>query len=195
MNLSQSFASNYFVFFENFVSLCEPLINSWFDVPTNHMFMFILFVSASVFLGCISPVSILNLETQIRDLVKQPEHPKIIKTWNTDIPNFANYLVFVKFIRVWLVTVHLCGWYRLHSKLWEIKKKYFFFHFSSPLMYNHTTSTQLYYKYLQNLQRLHARYAQSAKTTELSLRNTARKTLDKNAVLAYLTNPMRLSAD
>ena len=136
------------------------------------MFIFILFVSASVFLGCISPVSILDLETQIRDLVKQPEHPQIIKTWNTDIPSFANYLVFVKFTWVWLVTVHLCGWYRLHSKLWEIKQ-IFFFHFSSPLMYNHTTSSQLYYKYLQNIQRLHAKYAKSVKTTELNLRNTA----------------------
>ena len=56
--------------------------------------------------------------------------------------------------------------------------------FFSPLMYNHTTSGQLYYKYLQNLQRLHARYTQSAKTTELNLRNTARKTLEKNAMLA-----------
>ena len=53
---------------------------------------------------------------------------------------------------------------------------YFFFHFFSPLMYNHTTSSQLYYKYLQNLQRLMAKYAQSAKTTKLDLRNTARKT-------------------
>ena len=51
-------------------------------------------------------------------------------------------------------------------------------------MYNHTTSSQLYYKYLQNLQRLHARYAKSAKTTELNLRNIARETLDKNAMLA-----------
>ena len=49
-------------------------------------------------------------------------------------------------------------------------------------MYNHTTSSQLYYKYLQNLQRLHAKYAQSSKTTELNLRNTARKTLEKNAM-------------
>ena len=51
-------------------------------------------------------------------------------------------------------------------------------------MYNHTTSSQLYYKYLQNLQRLHAKYAQSAKTTECSLRNTAGKTLDKSVMLA-----------
>ena len=56
-------------------------------------------------------------------------------------------------------------------------------------MYNHPTSSQLYYKYLQNLQRLHARYAQSAKTTELNLRNTARKTLDKNAMLALSPKP------
>ena len=61
--------------------------------------------------------------------------------------------------------------------------------FFSPLMYNHTTSSQLYCKYLQNLQRLHVRYAQSAKTTELNLRNTARKTLDKNAMLALSPKP------
>ena len=56
-------------------------------------------------------------------------------------------------------------------------------------MYNHTTSSQLYYKYLQNLERLHAKYAQSAKTTELNLRNTARKTLGKNAMLALSPKP------
>ena len=54
-------------------------------------------------------------------------------------------------------------------------------------MYSHTTSSQLYYKYLQKLQRLHAK-----KITEFNLRNTARKTLDKNAMLA---NPICLSAD
>ena len=64
-----------------------------------------------------------------------------------------------------------------------------FYHFFSPLMYNHTTSSQLYYKYLQNLQRLHAKYAHSAKTTELNLRNTARKTLDKNAMPALSPRP------
>ena len=31
----QSFASNYFVFFENFVSVKEPLIKIWFYVPTT----------------------------------------------------------------------------------------------------------------------------------------------------------------
>ena len=49
-------------------------------------------------------------------------------------------------------------------------------------MYNNTTSSQLYYKYLHNLQRLHGKYAQSLITTELNLRSTARKTLDKNAM-------------
>ena len=53
----------------------------------------------------------------------------------------------------------------------------FFIFYFSLLMYNHAISSQLYYKYLQNLQRLHARYTQSAKTTELNLRNTARRTL------------------
>ena len=61
--------------------------------------------------------------------------------------------------------------------------------FFSPLMYNHTTSSRLYYKYLQNLQRLHAKYAQSAKAAELNLRNTARKTLDRSAMLALSPKP------
>ena len=56
-------------------------------------------------------------------------------------------------------------------------------------MYNYKTSSQLYYKSLQNLQRLHARDVQSAKATELNLRNTARKTLDKNAMLALSPKP------
>ena len=56
-------------------------------------------------------------------------------------------------------------------------------------MCNHTGSSQLYYKYVQNLQRLHAKYAQSAKTNELNQRNTARKTLDKNAMLALSPKP------
>ena len=56
-------------------------------------------------------------------------------------------------------------------------------------MYNDTTFSQLYYKYLQNLQRLHAKYAQSPKTTELNLRITARKTLEKNAMLALSLKP------
>ena len=57
-------------------------------------------------------------------------------------------------------------------------------------MYNHTTSSQLYYKYLQYLQRLHAKYAQSVKATELNLRNTASKTLDKNAMVALSPKPI-----
>ena len=61
--------------------------------------------------------------------------------------------------------------------------------FFSPLMCSHTTSSQLYNKYLQNLQMLHAKFAQSAKTTELNLRNTARKTLGKNAMLALSPKP------
>ena len=61
--------------------------------------------------------------------------------------------------------------------------------FFSSLMNNYATSSQLYYKYLQNLQRLDAKYAQSAKTTELNLRNTARETLHKNAILALSPKP------
>ena len=56
-------------------------------------------------------------------------------------------------------------------------------------MYNHTTSSQLSYKYLQNLQSLHAKYAQSTKTTELNLRNTASKKLDNNTMLALSPKP------
>ena len=58
-------------------------------------------------------------------------------------------------------------------------------------MYNHTIiqSSQLYYKHLQNLQKFHAKYAQSAKTTELNLRNTTRKALEKNAMLALTPKP------
>ena len=44
----RSFASNYFIFFENFVSVEEPLVRSWFDVPTTWMSIFILSVSAGV---------------------------------------------------------------------------------------------------------------------------------------------------
>ena len=35
-------------FFDNFVSVKEPLTKSWFDVPTTQMFIFIFFVSAGV---------------------------------------------------------------------------------------------------------------------------------------------------
>ena len=59
----------------------------------------------------------------------------------------------------------------------------------SPSMYNHTTSSKLYCRYLQNLQRWHAKYPQSAKTTELKLRNTAKKALDKNTMLALSPEP------
>ena len=45
------------------------------------------------------------------------------------------------------------------------------------------------FKYLQNLQRLHAKYTQSAKTVELNLRNTSRKMLDKNTILALSPKP------
>ena len=61
--------------------------------------------------------------------------------------------------------------------------------FFFSIMYNHTTSSQLYYKYLQNLQRLNAKYAQSVKTTGLKLINTASKTLEKNAMLALTPKP------
>ena len=61
----------------------------------------------------------------------------------------------------------------------------FFIFFFSPLIYDH----QLYYKHLQNFQRSYTKYAQSAKITELNLRNTARKTLDKNAMLALSPKP------
>ena len=44
----RSFASNYLIFFENYVSVREPLIKSWFDVPTTQMPILVLFVSAGV---------------------------------------------------------------------------------------------------------------------------------------------------
>ena len=44
----QSFASNYFIFFESFVSFLEPLVKSCFDVPTTQMPIFILFVSTKI---------------------------------------------------------------------------------------------------------------------------------------------------
>ena len=37
------------LFFENFVSVKEPLIKSWFAVPTTQMPIFVLSVSAEVF--------------------------------------------------------------------------------------------------------------------------------------------------
>ena len=76
------------------------------------------------------------------------------------------------------------------KKLDEIKEQiFYFFLFLSVLMYNPTTSSQLCCKYLQNVQSLHAKQAWSAKTTELNLRNTARKTLDKNVMLALSPKP------
>ena len=56
-------------------------------------------------------------------------------SWNKD-----NHTIFTK---------------RQAEKAGECFYKYIFF---SPLMYNHTTFSQLYYKYPQNLQRLHAKY-------------------------------------
>ena len=55
----RSFASNYFIFLKNFVSTQEPLIKSWFDVPTIQMSILILFVS--FIWGLFFPVSILNI--------------------------------------------------------------------------------------------------------------------------------------
>ena len=40
--------TNFFFFFENFVSFKEPLIKSLFDVPTMQMHILVLFVSARV---------------------------------------------------------------------------------------------------------------------------------------------------
>ena len=64
-----SFTSNCFTFFENFISVEEPITNSWFEVPTTQMFIFILFVSAGVsFEGAFSllvslkPILVLPLE-------------------------------------------------------------------------------------------------------------------------------------
>ena len=59
----RSFASNYFTFFEIFVSVYEPLIKRWFHVPMTQMPIFLLFVSAGVlFDRCFTPASILNMK-------------------------------------------------------------------------------------------------------------------------------------
>ena len=44
------FASNYFRCLKIFVSVWEPFLKSWFDVPTTQMSKFVLFVSAGVFI-------------------------------------------------------------------------------------------------------------------------------------------------
>ena len=41
-------ASNYFTYFEHFSFVWEPLIKSWYDVPTTQMSIFLLYVSAGV---------------------------------------------------------------------------------------------------------------------------------------------------
>ena len=41
-------ASNYFTYFEHFSFVWEPLIESWYDVPTTQMSIFLLCVSAGV---------------------------------------------------------------------------------------------------------------------------------------------------
>ena len=51
-------------------------------------------------------------------------------------------------------------------------------------MYNHTTSSQLHYKYQQNLKRLHAKYAQSTKKSWIESDKYCQKMLVKNAMLA-----------
>ena len=49
-------------FLENIVSVGEPLIKSWFDVPTTQMPIFVFFVSARVlFGGAFFPLSIFKL--------------------------------------------------------------------------------------------------------------------------------------
>lgn len=59
----RGFTSNYLLIFETFVSVEEPHIRSWFDVPTSQMSTFKLFVSAWV----LSFVSIFKI-TQCRHL-------------------------------------------------------------------------------------------------------------------------------
>ena len=52
-------------FFESFVSVYEPLIKSWFDVPTTEMSIFILFVSDGVLFEHVFSVDILNREANL----------------------------------------------------------------------------------------------------------------------------------
>ena len=51
----------------------------------------------------------------------------------------------------------------------------FIVNFFPPLMYNHTLSSQLYYKYLQSLQRLHAKYAQSIESEKCCQENVGKE--------------------
>ena len=134
----------------------------------------------------------------------RPSQQLVTQIWYWQ--NASNYCNFLSWVRVHCqkrsykkcycfknLTFTLClqpaPLFKVRLRLWcfcvnfeNVFQVFSFFHFFSPLMYNHTTSSQLYYKYLQNLQRLHAKYAQSSKTTALNLRNTARKTLEKNAM-------------
>ena len=45
MDLSKR--TDFFVFFDDLIWVEEPLINSWFNVTIAHIYIFILFVSAS----------------------------------------------------------------------------------------------------------------------------------------------------
>ena len=71
MDLSQrtEFCQQLLYFFENFVSVSEPLIQSWFVVPTTQMPIFLLFVSAGVlFDGAFSLWVSLNVQTLKKQL-------------------------------------------------------------------------------------------------------------------------------
>ena len=70
----------------------------------------------------------------------------------------------------------------------------FYLFIFSPLMYNHATSSQLYYKYLQYLERLHAKYAQSAKQLNWIWEILPGKRRTRTLCYHYLPNPIRLSA-
>ena len=41
-------AKNYFIFFEHFAFVWEPLTKSWYDVPTTQMSIFLLHLTAGV---------------------------------------------------------------------------------------------------------------------------------------------------
>ena len=60
------------LFFKNFVSVLEPLIKSWFNVPTTQMSIFIVFESVrALFEGIFFILSILKCRQNLVSLLKK----------------------------------------------------------------------------------------------------------------------------
>ena len=76
------------LYFENFISVSELYIKSWFDVPTNQMFIFVLFVSTGVlFGGTFSLWVSLNISVGVLFSLL------LCIPWENDEPSWVNYLV------------------------------------------------------------------------------------------------------